>query len=218
MRKIKILMIGVDRKACGGIASVVNAYYEAGLDMKVNLTYIATVGEGNRFKKLICAIKAFFLYVTYLPQSQVIHVHMASRNSFRRKAVFIHLANLLCKPVIIHLHGAEFAIFYHQECNAKKQACIRKVFNSVRAVIVLSVEWKEKMREICGNTDLIVLPNAVSIPDFRRTDYSDKNVLFMGEVGKRKGVFDLLKVIPDIVKAYPSAMFEICGGGGIGPM
>ena len=41
---MKVLMIGPARSVNGGISAVVNNYYRAGLDKKVDLQYIALYG------------------------------------------------------------------------------------------------------------------------------------------------------------------------------
>ena len=51
--KIRVLMVGPDRGVHGGISAVVNNYYEAGLDRKVDLKYIGTMREGSKVKKLL---------------------------------------------------------------------------------------------------------------------------------------------------------------------
>ena len=52
---MKVLMLGPAREVHGGISAVVNNYYEAGLDQKVDLTYLATMKEGSKLKKLMVA-------------------------------------------------------------------------------------------------------------------------------------------------------------------
>ena len=49
-KKLKVLMIGPDRSVHGGISGVVNNYYEAGLDRKIDLCYIGTMVEGSKFR------------------------------------------------------------------------------------------------------------------------------------------------------------------------
>ena len=48
-------MVGPDRSVHGGISAVVNNLYDAGLDKMVNLTYIGTMKDGSRFRKLLIA-------------------------------------------------------------------------------------------------------------------------------------------------------------------
>ncbi len=52
------------------------------------------------------------------------------------------------KKVIIHLHGAEFKVFYRDEANDKMKADIRKTLNLADKFIVLSDEWKDFIETI----------------------------------------------------------------------
>ena len=52
MGKYKVLMVGPDRSVHGGISGVVNNYYAAGLDQKIELKYIGTMIEGSKVRKL----------------------------------------------------------------------------------------------------------------------------------------------------------------------
>ena len=50
--RIKVLMVGPDRSVHGGISGVVNNYYDAGINEKVDLNYIGTMVEGSKLRKL----------------------------------------------------------------------------------------------------------------------------------------------------------------------
>lgn len=43
----KVLMIGPDRKANGGISTVVNQYFGSNIENVINVKYIATMTTGN---------------------------------------------------------------------------------------------------------------------------------------------------------------------------
>ena len=40
-------MLGADRSVKGGVSAVVNNLYEAGLDQRIDLTYIGTMVDGS---------------------------------------------------------------------------------------------------------------------------------------------------------------------------
>ena len=48
----KVLMVGPGRDVMGGISTVVNSYYELGLEKKVELRYISSMEDGNKIKKM----------------------------------------------------------------------------------------------------------------------------------------------------------------------
>ncbi|MBQ6815007.1 MAG: glycosyltransferase family 4 protein [Lachnospiraceae bacterium] len=212
-KDVKVLMIGAGRDVQGGVSTVVNQYYECGLDNKVNLTYLPTVEDGSKLKKLIIAIKSIISFRKYASKYDVVHVHMASRASFHRKSIFIKYAKKINKRIIIHMHGAEFDIFYENECNAKAKEKIKSIFSLADKVVVLSEEWKEFFSKICNKEKIMVLYNAVKITDYYRNDYIDKNILFLGRLGKRKGTYDILEAIPKVIKEVEDVHFYFAGDG-----
>ena len=49
----KVLMLGPARDVKGGMTSVVDNYYEYGLDKKVELKYIETINDKSKISKFI---------------------------------------------------------------------------------------------------------------------------------------------------------------------
>ena len=212
---MKILMIGPERNVQGGISSVINNYYSSGMNSKVDLKYIGTMIDGNKIKKLNKAIKSYLYFIKNINMYDIIHVHMASRASFYRKSIFIKFAKRHKKKVIIHLHGAEFKEFYSQECNDKQKRYVKKIFSYADKIIALSEEWKVFLANICSEDCIEVVYNAVVVPKKINKDYNEKSILFLGRLGRRKGTYDLLKVIPKIVSKYPNVKFYLGGDGDI---
>ena len=118
---MKVLMIGAGREVRGGVSSVVNSYYEAGLDKLCELTYLPTMKDGSKLKKLLVAVRARIRFERLVKETDILHVHMSSDNSFYRKAVFIRKAYREKKKIIIHMHGSTFDVFYKKRCNEKQK-------------------------------------------------------------------------------------------------
>ena len=163
MEKIKVLMIGPDRSVHGGISGVVNNYYEAGLDKKIDLTYIGTMVDGGKLRKLFQAMKAYVLFCLKLPQNQIVHVNMASDSSYYRKSVFIRTAKCFGKKIVIHQHGGDFQTFYYQELSEKERMRLKKTLAMGDAFLVLAQVWKNFFSEIVDVEKIMVLPNAIQI-------------------------------------------------------
>ena len=47
---MKVVMLGADRSVKGGVSAVVNNLYEAGLDQRIDLTYIGTMVTEARLR------------------------------------------------------------------------------------------------------------------------------------------------------------------------
>lgn len=214
--KPKVLMVGPGRDVMGGISTVVNSYYELELNKNVELRYIASMEDGNQLKKLWIAIKAYCQFCACLKKYDIIHIHMAAQASFNRKSIFIRKAFKSGKKIIIHCHAADFDDYFLKQVDGKKQKVIRYIFSLADKVITLSEEWADFYgKNICTPEKVVVVHNAVIIPDYIKADYSNHNILFLGRLGKRKGIYDLLEVIPEILKVVPDSMFYLGGDGDI---
>ena len=98
--KLKVLMVGPDRSVHGGISGVVNGLYEAGLDTRVDLKYIGTMKEGSKLRKLFVAGIAYLSFLFCVDKYDVVHVNVASDNSFKRKSLFVKVAKKHGKKVV----------------------------------------------------------------------------------------------------------------------
>lgn len=212
----KVLMVGPGRDVMGGISTVVNSYYELGLEEKVKLRYIASMEDGNKIKKMIIAFNSYVEFGRHVKNYDIVHVHMAAQASFTRKSFFIRKAKKERKKIIIHQHSADFDEFYFKQSDRKKQNQIKEIFEMADIVIVLSEEWAKFFGDnICDPEKIVILYNGVIVPEYVKEDYTDRNVLFLGRLGERKGSYDLLKAIPDILKEVPDAHFYLGGDGDI---
>ena len=193
--KINVIMVGTDRDVQGGMSTVVNLYYKAGLDTKVNLIYIPTYKEGGIIKKIVIFIKGFIQFVFYCISigSTIVHIHMAQKGSFARKMIIFSAAKVFQKKTIIHLHGSEFEIFM-----TKNRVCsflTKYVFNNADVVFVLSRLWKKKLSKFSTNENIIVLYNPAILHEKQNKNINKILVLFLGRLGKRKGIYDLLNCV-----------------------
>lgn len=75
---MKVVMLGADRSVKGGVSAVVNNLYEAGLDQRIDLTYIGTMVDGSTAAKLLKGVQALLQFVTVLPKADIVHLNMAA--------------------------------------------------------------------------------------------------------------------------------------------
>lgn len=198
----------------GGVSSVVNSYYDAGLDKLCDLTYLPTMEDGSKFKKLFVAACARLRFESLIKKNDILHVHMSSDNSFYRKAVFIRKAYREKKKIIIHMHGSTFDLFYLERCNDRQKAQVREIFGMADRVIALSQNWKTFLAQyLCEESKIQVIYNAVSLPAPYEKDYANRKMLFLGILGQRKGTYDLIEVLPELFRKYPDAHVYFGGDG-----
>lgn len=211
---VNVLMIGASRDVRGGISSVVNGYYEAGLANRCNLNYIGTAVDGNKVKKALYAIRSFICFKKALPQCDVVHVHMASRNSYERKKHFIHAAKKGGKAYIIHMHGGQWNLYFEDECTEAKRDEIRQVFSDAAKVFVLSEEWREYFAlNVCDDSKVETLHNAIKVPPESVFSPESKNILFLGRLDTCKSPDILLLAFSMISNKYPDVRLVFGGDG-----
>lgn len=206
-----VLMIGPDRSVHGGVSGVVNNYYAAGLDKLINLYYIGTMVDGSKWKKLVCAVKAYFRFLIKLPKYDIVHVNMASDASYYRKSVFIRTAGICRKKIVIHHHGGSFMEFYEKELSDAGRRRVKKVLSMGDAFLVLGTAWKEFFGAVIGPDKITVFPNAIRLPVLEKKQYGVHKILFLGRMCKEKGIGELLAVMPKIKEKYPDVHLYLGG-------
>lgn len=214
----KVVMIGTHYNTMGGISSVVGVYRAAGLFDRCQISYIATHRDGTALQKLSILARAWLLFVSGLLcfRWQIVHVHVSSRASFWRKTLFVLPAFALRRAVVLHLHGAEFKIFFGEECASWQKAVVRHVFRRSRCVIVLSPSWKEWVEAHCPSRDVRVVFNPVLFREHAtkpESSYAGNRILFLGRLGKRKGAYDLIDALATLKRDGVDAILLMGGDG-----
>lgn len=144
----------------------------------------------------------------------VIHIHMSYKGSFYRKYYVTKLCKKNNKKVIIHLHGSEFKDFYNSG-NEKRKKQIRELFTIADASIVLGEDWKKIISGIAPKANVIVINNAVALPNIQTRTISDnRTFLFLGALIQRKGVVDLLEAVKQMKNRNVSNFHVLIAGSG----
>lgn len=144
----------------------------------------------------------------------VIHIHMSYKGSFYRKYYVTKLCKKNNKKVIIHLHGSEFKDFYNSG-NEKRKKQIRELFTIADASIVLGEDWKKFISGIAPKANVIVINNAVALPNIQTRTISDnRTFLFLGALIQRKGVVDLLEAVKQMKNRNVSNFHVLIAGSG----
>lgn len=197
---MKILMIGPARSVNGGISAVVNNYYRAGLDEKVELQYIGTMEDGSKWHKLKVAMLALFKFIKEVPQYQIVHINMASDVSLYRKIPFIYLTKLFGKKLVIHQHGGNFKEFYYSECGEKRRKFIKRTLEKADVFLVVASYLGDIFKEIISEEKIVVFPNAIEIPKEIKEKKPGQKLLFLGRLCKEKGIRELLEAVSELRK------------------
>ena len=208
---MKVVMIGADRSVKGGVSAMVNNLYEAGLDRRVELTYIGTMVDGSRARKALQAALALWRFLWALPGTDLIHVNMAADASCFRKLIFMRIAAFFGKKILLQEHGGDFSGFYYERCGDKTRERVKRGLNLADLCLVLSEEWKDFFSDILPPEKIFVLHNGVPVPQEGKADYSDHRALFLGRLCREKGVEELLEAAAKARREVPD--FQLILGG-----
>lgn len=214
------ITIGPRVDAQGGVSTVLTVLNKNGFFKQTDSKFIASTDRFKNFNFLLQQLifmRCILLLIFYLVFKNVgvVHLHMASRGSFARKNILQKIINFFGVKSIIHLHGAQFQEFY-SAANPKKQNAIKAAFCKADKVIVLSKDWK-KWTDNTFNINSRIIYNSVHpitkppIPKQTKTI----RILFLGRLGERKGVTDLLKAFQLTLLQNPECELVLGGDGEI---
>jgi glycosyltransferase involved in cell wall biosynthesis len=211
------VMVGTDYEGKGGIASVVKTYKLSGLFDRLNIRYIASHREGSTLKKIAVFLKGLvnFLILCSLNRVSLCHLQTASYGSFSRKYIFFFLAKLFGVKTVLHIHGAEFELFYREKSFYFQKKMIQHALRRADLVIVLSEQWRKQISKICLKANIQVLHNPIDPALFVNDKRHDSTLLFLGEIGRRKGIYDVIDTLPKIISEYPNLKLIVAGTGEI---
>lgn len=208
----KILFLGVSKHTKGGMTAVLVSYGKY-ID---GMRFIPTWRLGNKLIKSWYALQALVrtsLLLLFDKRIKIVHIHGAANASFDRCKLFINLSKQFGKKVILHEHAADFMEYY--SASGKKDD-IRATLNKCDRLIVLSKSWQDYFASIGVDKNRIkVLNNIVSPPELHpefHTEDGKLHLLYMGEISKRKGGFDLLKAVADHKEQFEGKLLLRMGG------
>jgi glycosyltransferase involved in cell wall biosynthesis len=210
-------MLGPGPSAQGGVASVVKVYADAGLMSSGPVLFLETFSPAGSWTKLLIALSAFSAYLLLLlrGQAQVLHVHVSSRGSFWRKAVFIWLARLARRRVVFHLHGGGFRQFV-EELSPLPAWLARATLRCSSRFLCLSTPVGIWLQEIAPGIPVQWWPNPVPADLFEIEPdplQADIHVLYLGALLPAKGVDDLLRAFAILHQQRPQARLVLGGAG-----
>ncbi|MEL7647943.1 MAG: glycosyltransferase family 4 protein [Sedimentibacter sp.] len=195
---IKVLMCGNHPTNKGGMTSVISQILSHDWDNEgIEIKFVPTFYPGNNAVKsiyfIVACIKILINFIFFRPE--IVHMHMSYKGSFSRKYLIHRLCKIFKIKDIIHLHGSEFEKWY-KESNCYLQGKIRCLLKECDTFLVLGEKWETVIKNIEPDTNIMLINNAIEIPN-TMVSWNDKKcqLLFMGVLIPRKGMFDLLNAL-----------------------
>lgn len=194
-------------------------YLQTTLPENFKLSFIASHKDGSKPYKLYVALKGLLRMCALMLQGgiEIVHIHCGDIRSHHRKYIFFRTAQIFKKKIILHLHGAQF-IEQFKKTSPFWKCRIAAFFEKSQVVICLSRTWSRDIEVLFPRSKRMVIPNGIPLPQRNSSPRnSDRRVIltFLGLVGPRKGVFDLLEAVKRLSDNGLPIFLKIGGNGEI---
>lgn len=215
---MRVLVIGPSPvRSKGGMATVIE---EIKNDVELNKQFDIDVFEsfidGGFLKRLGYSAWAYIKFCVLKKGYDIYHIHVASYGSTFRKGWYIRTVKRWGKKVVLHVHGAEYMVFFEK---SRKKDEIVSILKRADTVVALSHEWKRKFDGKFGLSNCIVLENGIdtqrlapAISDPYKHPFA---FVMLGRIGERKGTYDLIEAVDIVRKKIPNVICYLAGDGDI---
>jgi glycosyltransferase involved in cell wall biosynthesis len=198
-----VLHFGPDVREPGGMAHVIRSYVAANLE-PWRAEAVSTYSARSRLHELRALVGGVVALLTRRGVAGV-HMHASHRFDIVRTLLLLELARLRRLPRVVTLHGAEFM----DEVRSRPRLA-RTMLRRAGAVTALSAEVEAAARGL-GIENVTLLPNPVRARPAPTAVGRRTQVLFAGDIGRRKGVDVLLAAWPTVHEARPDVTLLLVG-------
>jgi glycosyltransferase involved in cell wall biosynthesis len=132
----------------------------------------------------------------------VAHINISQRGSSIRKAIMVVTCAAFRVPALLHVHAASYEIFY-ADLPRWGRLLLRRVMSLATVVVVLGQQWQDHAVTEMGldPARVVVVPSGVpgpaTAPVRVARGSAPLRIAFLGRLGPRKGLADLLGALGD---------------------
>ncbi len=221
---LRVVLISPPLDASGGIGRLMSYVLARLDDHQIAVRHVDPRGRSSRpilsvFPLLRAAVTVIVL--KGMRRVDLVHINMSYRGSTIRKGIIVWMCNLMRIPIVLHLHTCEYQEFY-QRLPRIIQECVRGVFQRADHILVLGHVWEAFLVDELGisKRNISVLYNAAPGPALlasrhSRMDRKHIRLLFLGQLGARKGVPELLRALSLIPPLPVTWTITMAGDGDI---
>ncbi len=214
--RIGVLLMGNDISIpSNGMITVMKMIYQsAELNKQFDFkTVFFSFPMKDKITKIVGAAKSVPKFFKVLRDVDVIHIHHSTGLNLIMTMFFAFLGSLFRKKVILHNHAGDFREYYGA-LSGVARSLIRGMFERADAAITVSESWEKWHRESVSRKAKWMMmhnPSPLQSPEPNRVNGDQLSVLYMSRLQERKGVYDLLDVIPEVVTKVPTGIFFLAG-------
>jgi len=225
-------MVGPVPPPFGGIASIMDDLVHSRLQDDYEIEVFERIPAGKFPPQARVGIGAsvfrFERFVRFFKELRrgkhsLVHIHSSDTSEFIGTTVFMLLARIAGAKVVLHIQGGDWKEFYEYH------SLLRKVWTRVGlyvpdGIVVVHTEWIDRIKGMYPAANVRVIrnllhdqapPDPAEVEELRANLGISKDnfvVVSVGAVGWRKGAFEILKAIPQVVSKEDSVRFVLVGG------
>ncbi len=189
----------------GGIAQVVQSYFDADL-RPWRVDFVSIYSTRSRARQLTLFLAAL-VTLARRPRARLTGIHLHTSNGFDlvRSLLLLIVARRRGLPAVVTVHGSRF-----MKEVARAPRLVRAIFTRASAVTVLTDEVHDAAVSL-GARRVVRLANPVELQAHATGLAERTQVLFAGEIGRRKGVDVLLRAWLEVRAAHPGVSLLLLG-------
>ena len=162
------------------------------------LEIVDTRGSGHAGNAALAFARALFRLMGLRLSGRLgtVHANLSKRGSTARKLIVSLLAAATGTPLVLHLHGSGYDGFF-AALPAFAQRRVAAMFRRADRVVVLGQGWADWVVDTLGVPPqrVHILYNGVPLPARVERREGPCRILFLGRIGARKGVPELLQAL-----------------------
>ncbi len=175
---------------------------------------LARIDLTNIWNALRTAARLLWTIVRHRPRLVYVPITQ-TRLGYLRDSVYLAIAWVFRRRIVIHLRGGDFAGFAGRS-GPFLRAWLRWSLRRVDGVIVLGDCLRGMFEPFVPREKIHVVPNGEDFPEFdgRPRDYRARagfHVVYLGNLMPVKGAGDLLQAIPSVLARHPGTRFTLAG-------
>jgi glycosyltransferase involved in cell wall biosynthesis len=154
---------------------------------------LVALGQAMRF--FICCLR---------DMPDVVHIQITADRSFWHHALFVSIAHLLRRRIIVHIHGGRFITFLKRQKGLGAWLA-KKILRAPTRIVVLWAGMQQELIEYLPGIRTQVIPNGINLPKkfharTRAASSKGLRVLYIGRIEEKKGIHDLLTAMLSLKK------------------
>lgn len=164
-------------------------------------------------------LRAIVQIISSAPRRPILHIHLAANSSTWRKIIVARVGKLCRLGYLLHLHDPKYAEFYDR-LPPWARSPVRSLFRDAQRVVTLGSSTATMVTGLFAvpAERIDIVPNGVPGPSriaarVARDESAPPQILFLGQLQRRKGLHDLIDALARPEVASLSWIATFAGGG-----